>query len=113
MKPQAVKKRTKIAEGSHRAPWRSHAQRGAGDSVEHPDGHDRSRAVRHLADRHQLAATVVGVEDRHALPEQRVPSVMDLASVTVTGRMKRALCNGARLCSARGVNRVNARSNVS
>jgi hypothetical protein len=58
MKPQAVKERPKIAESSDRAPWRSDTQRGTSHSVEHPGGHDRSRAVRHLADRHQLAATL-------------------------------------------------------
>jgi hypothetical protein len=71
MKPQSVKERSKIAEGRERAPWGTDAQRGAGDPVEHPDRNDRSRAIWHLADRHQLAATVLGVEDGHALPDER------------------------------------------
>lgn len=91
MKPQSVKERSKIAEGRERAPWGTDAQRGAGDPVEHPDRNDRSRAIWHLADRHQLAATVLGVEDGHALPDERVPGVVNLASVTDTGRMKRSL----------------------
>lgn len=113
MKTQTVKERPKIAEGSDRAPRRSHAQHGARDSIEHPDGHDRSRAVRQLADRHQLAATVLSVDDGHALPELRVPGIVDLASVTDTGRMKRTFSNGARLCLARVATRANERSNAS
>ena len=107
-----IKESARIAEGSDRAPWGSRAQRGTGGSVEHPDGHDRSRAVWHFADRDQLTATVIGIDDRHAPPEERVPRVMDLSGITDTGRMKRALFNGARSCSARGANRANAPSNV-
>jgi len=91
MKPHSVKERSKIGEGRERAPWGTDAQRGAGDPVEHPDRNDRSRAIWHRADRHQLAATVLGVEDGHALPDERVPGVVNLASVTDTGRMKRSL----------------------
>jgi hypothetical protein len=112
MKPQAVKKRPKIAQGGDRAAWRSDAQRGAGHSVEHPDRHDRSRAIGHLTDRHPLATTVLGVEDGHPLSEQRVPGVVNLAGVTDPGRMKRSLFNGGRSCSGREAIKVNAPSNV-
>jgi hypothetical protein len=91
MKPQSVKERSKIAEGRERAPRGTDAQRRAGHPVKHPDRNDRSRAIWHLADRHQLAAAVLGVEDGHALPDVRVPGVVNLASVTDTGRMKRSL----------------------
>ena len=59
MKPQSVKERSKIAEGRERTPWGADAQRGAGYPVEHPDRNDRSRAIWYLADRHQLAATML------------------------------------------------------
>jgi hypothetical protein len=92
MKPQRrIKKRSKIGEGRERAPWGADAQCRAGDPVEHPDRNDRSRAVWHLANRHQLAATVLGVEDGHALPDERVPGVVNLTRVTDPGRMRRAL----------------------
>jgi hypothetical protein len=91
MKPQSVKERSKIAEGRERAPRGTDAQRRAGHPVKHPDRNDRSRAIWHLADRHQLAATVLGVENGHTLPDERVPGVVNLASVTDTGRMKRSL----------------------
>jgi hypothetical protein len=39
---QGVKQRSKIAESREGAPWRTYAQRGAGDPVEHPDRDDRS-----------------------------------------------------------------------
>jgi hypothetical protein len=112
MKPQRVKERSKIAEGRERTPWGTDAQRGAGDPVEHPGRNDRSRAVWHLADRHQLAATVLGVEDGHPLPDERVPGVVNLARVTDTGRMKRSLCSGARSCLAIGAQRANSPSLV-
>lgn len=91
MKTQGVKKRSKIAEGRDRTPWRPDAQRGAGCSVEHPDRDDRSRAVWHLTDRHELAATAVRVDDGDALPDTRMPGVVNFASVTDTSRMKRSL----------------------
>jgi hypothetical protein len=91
MKSQSVKPRSKIAESRERAPWRTGAQRGAGGPVEHPHRNNRSGAVWHLADRHQLTATVVRVDDRDALPEKWMPGVVNFASVTDTGRMKRSL----------------------
>jgi hypothetical protein len=112
MKSQSVKQRSKIAESRERAPWRTGAQRGAGGPVEHPDRNNRSGAVWHLADRHQLTAAMVRVDDGDALPDKRMPGVVNCASVTDTGRMKWALCNGGRLCSGRAASRVNARSSV-
>jgi hypothetical protein len=91
MKSQSVKQRSKIAESRERAPWRTGAQRGAGGPVEHPHRNNRSRAVWHLADRHQLTATVVRVDDGDALPDKRMPAIVNFASVTDTGRMKRSL----------------------
>lgn len=69
MKSQSVKQRSKITESFERAPWRAGAQRGACGPVEHPHRNNRSGAVWHLADRHQLTATVVRVDDGDALPD--------------------------------------------
>ena len=111
MKPQRVQQRSKIAKGSQRAPRGTDAQRGAGDPIQHPAWHDRAGAIWHVANRDQLAATMLGVEDRHALPDERVPGVVNLARVTDTGRMKRALSNGGKSCSGREARRGNALSN--
>lgn len=100
MKSQRVKQRSKIAKSRERAPWRTGAQRGAGGPVEHPHRHHRSRAVWHLADRHPLTATVVRVHDGDALPDQRMPGVMNFATVTDTGRMKRSLSSADRFTPA-------------
>jgi hypothetical protein len=104
MKSQSVKQRAKIAESRERAPWRTGAQRGAGDPVEHPHRNNRSGAVWHLADRDQLTTTVVRVDDGNALPDKRMPGVVNFACVTDTGRMKRLLSSRAK--SVAGIARI-------
>jgi hypothetical protein len=91
MKTQRVKQRSKISESGERAPGNTDAQRRTGHPVEHPDGNNRSRAIRRLADRHQLTAAMLGIDDGHALPNEWVPGVVNLAGVTDPGRMRRAL----------------------
>jgi hypothetical protein len=100
MKAQRIKQCAKIAEGGQRGAGRADAEGGAGDPIEHPDRHDGARVVRHLTDGHELSAPVLHVENRHSLPREWVPRVVNLARVTDAGRMKRALSSRARCAAA-------------
>lgn len=62
---------------------------------------------------HQLAATVLGVENRHALPDQQVPRMVNLAAINDTGRMNGSPFNGGRSCLGLEVWRANSRSHDS
>jgi hypothetical protein len=59
----------------------------------------------------ELPATVVRVDDRDALPDERVPGVVNLASVTDTGRMKRSLSlrEESVAATAHGVERIRSK----
>src|SRR5207244_3096781 len=69
-------------------------QRRAGDPVKHPGWNDRAGAVWHLANSHELAATMFGIVDAYAAPDKRVPGIVNLAGVTDAGRMNGSSCNG-------------------
>jgi hypothetical protein len=53
---------------------------------------------------------MLGVEDGHALPDQRVPCIVNLTGITDTGRMNGSLSNGERFLLARGAPKVNSPS---
>jgi hypothetical protein len=87
MRPQSVNEPSELAESRKRAAWRASAQRGAGNPVKHPSRDHRIRTIWHRADRHELAATLLGVDDGDLLPREWMPRIVDLAAVTDTGRI--------------------------
>ena len=91
IKPQSVQQAPQVTQGGEGTPLRPGRERRAGDSVKHPRRDDRAGAVGHSANGHALATTLLDVVDGHAAPDERVPTIVNLASVTDAGRMNGAL----------------------